>query len=408
MSLAVTHPHQDPRAADELADWLRTATALRTRRRDLSWHVEAHPTAGTSLRAALASGRTFDAGEVRRICLHVALGLERAFAGGNVHGDLRPETIHSSGAAGEPPWTLAEPHAHGTAAADGAAWALDGAGDYCAPELAGAEAGFRADQYSLGMVALEATTGKLPSAAERVRFALQWRHQNGLRGIVARLLDPRPDQRFPSHAALVRALSIDENLPLDVWRGSGGTWLLLDDMVHGPCDATGRVGTGSQVPGAERFLPAGHGVFPLVVAGRRLAVVSEEGPATLYTADPGDAYLAASMRYHSVWVLRGGRVGCVDLLTESVAWSPTMPELSRGMGGPPLGLVLSGGEALIGAYGSETAVLLRRAGGRLDARALELPAPLREVDDRGVLCASEGATHSGLFAPGGGLAFRID
>lgn len=132
---------------------------------------------GESLRTRLNRGRLIPA-EAVRIVQEILEGLEPAHALRICHGALRPERVQLEGGAEVRLTGFGTPPA--AAETDGAvviseALDLDGARqarlrEYVAPELrGGAAATVAGDLYSVGVIAFEMLTGRLPAGAETAR-----------------------------------------------------------------------------------------------------------------------------------------------------------------------------------------------------------------------------------------------
>ena len=169
----------------------------------------------------------------RRIAVDIARGLTAAHAAGLVHRDLKPENIFLTRAGGTKILDFgiaklgpdaAHPH-RGTATITGM---LLGTAGYLAPEqIRGDDVDGRADLFALGAILFEIITGQRAFSGEHTVDTLHailhsgppdlLRQADGvpadLRGIVSRLIEKAPADRFQSAADLTWAL--EQSSPAD-------------------------------------------------------------------------------------------------------------------------------------------------------------------------------------------------
>ena len=167
---------------------------------------------------------------VIRISQQVAAGLAAAHEKGVVHRDLKPENIMIEKAADDPvaiggdalimDFGIARSVEQGNTQT--AAGSVIGTLEYMAPEQAqGLKVDQRADQYALGLIIYDLLLGRArianrenpmaelmarmsapPPAPRTINAAIP----ESINGIVMRLLDPKPDNRYDSTQSLVAAL----------------------------------------------------------------------------------------------------------------------------------------------------------------------------------------------------------
>lgn len=198
--------------------------------------------AGPNLRSALREAKgPLPVARALRIARGVAAGLTAAHARGAVHRDIKPENIMLG--TGPDGGEQAKVLDFGIAAmADGVTNLSRTHGvlltyEYASPEqwrgTPAAELDGRADLYALGGVLYEMLSGRTPFRAvnaegwmfqhlqgvaepiSRLRPDLAREHP-GLDALVMRLLEREREERFPSAAALVEALSLKPSVPLPV------------------------------------------------------------------------------------------------------------------------------------------------------------------------------------------------
>jgi tRNA A-37 threonylcarbamoyl transferase component Bud32 len=170
--------------------------------------------------------------EVRRIVLDVADALRAAHTAGIVHRDIKPENIMLEG---EEARVLVMDFgiAKAAAAEDGALTAAGmvvGTPQYMSPEQASGEGMVdqRSDIYSLGVVAYQMVTGRVPFSGGSVVGVLI-RHATEPPPPIA---DLRPDCPIAFAAAITRCLEKD---PANRWQSAAD----LRDAVRAAADATG-------------------------------------------------------------------------------------------------------------------------------------------------------------------------
>jgi serine/threonine protein kinase len=185
---------------------------------------------GSSLRARIAEGR-LSPREAARLGAQIADGLQAAHDAGIVHRDLKPDNIMlaapddaakildfglskriSAGPSDEEANTDELLTVPGT---------ILGTLDYMSPEQArGDRVSFRSDQFSLGAILYEMTTGIVPFARESVSRTLaaiidgkpsgldafEAAVPPRLRAVIEKTLAKRPEDRFPTMRHLASAL----------------------------------------------------------------------------------------------------------------------------------------------------------------------------------------------------------
>jgi D-alanyl-D-alanine dipeptidase len=151
------------------------------------------------------------------LILQAASGLQAAHEVGLVHGNLSPDTILVTRTAGNRPLVKlirfgrvqhgAEPSAAGGESSR-----------YAAPErLAGHSLDERSDVFSLGAVLQHLLTGAPPSAERDEALPIP----EAARRVLAKALEPPPDDRFQTVAAFARALATATSRPpARIWSGA--------------------------------------------------------------------------------------------------------------------------------------------------------------------------------------------
>jgi serine/threonine protein kinase len=184
---------------------------------------------GSTLRKRLEEG-PFSPRAAADVGAQVADGLQAAHDAGTVHRDLKPENIMISteGVAKILDFGLSKPIAPPNLPADAAVTdevltlpgTILGTLDYMSPEQAsGYRVDFRSDQFPLGAILYEMTTGVVPFARDTVPRTLAAviegkpaglerfeRIPAWFRAIVEKTLAKRPEERYPSMRELAKAL----------------------------------------------------------------------------------------------------------------------------------------------------------------------------------------------------------
>jgi len=182
---------------------------------------------GEDLASRLATVRRLALAEAKTVVVHACRALARAHAVGALHRDVKPENLFlSTDTEGRLLVKLLDfGVAEITAQRDGSDGAsLVGTLEYLAPEVLLGErpASPRSDLYSLGVVAYECLTGRVPRKASTVgelvfalargkvdqASALRFEIMPELDAWLSRALDRDPDERFPSAKEMAEALHV--------------------------------------------------------------------------------------------------------------------------------------------------------------------------------------------------------
>ncbi len=138
--------------------------------------------------------------EVAPATLSLLEVLSRVHARGVVHRDLKPANVLVDAEGRAVLLDFGVSHWH-EADGPGRAGIAAGTPAYMAPEQrAGEPVDGRADLYSVGVMLFEAVTGELPFESDLPGLP------SHVAGVLTRLLAPRPEDRFPSAEAALRAL----------------------------------------------------------------------------------------------------------------------------------------------------------------------------------------------------------
>ena len=180
---------------------------------------------GQSLSAVLKERRKLDAHEVRKILMETGSALGYAAKRNVVHRDIKPDNImlDSEGRCVITDFGIAKaPGGQQTAAGTSL-----GTPRYMSPEHAmGQPLDGRSDMYSLGVVAYQCLVGKTPFDAEDP-FAVLYKHINDplpnptlegdeshqIFGVISRMLEKNPNDRFQSANDMIAALGGEVSAP---------------------------------------------------------------------------------------------------------------------------------------------------------------------------------------------------
>ena len=336
---------------------------------------------GGSLRRAIAAGHPFDDASILGLLRDIGRALAHAHALRVIHRDVKPENILASERTGRGPWLLTDFGAGRFLARGALGRSLAGSRCYMAPEILLRAATPASDLYSLGMVAMELLLGALPSEPLRARFALAERRAPGLRGLVARLVDPDPQRRLFDAPALLRALDRPgADPPARTEDRAGRRYALEGDLVWRADADEGGQSVG-RVAQARAFISLDGSAAALVAAPRRLAVIGDDGPATVLTDDRPLDIIAADLGEQVAWIRAGDRLIPVDLPFGAPRAPLRAPEaVLAALAAPGRVAAPLGRDALVVAEeGSKTMYFCTLSSRHLEARALDLPAPLHAL-----------------------------
>ena len=174
---------------------------------------------GKPLSSVLAARGTLPPGEIRLVLVQVARALAYAHKSGIVHRDIKPDNImfDEHGQAVVTDFGIAKAASGGKLTGTGMSI---GTPHYMSPEQARAQSlDGRSDIYSLGVVAYQCLTGRVPFDGED-SFSIGYKHimeeiptppletydQRTLFEVVKRMMTKSPDDRFQSAEDLVQAL----------------------------------------------------------------------------------------------------------------------------------------------------------------------------------------------------------
>jgi len=236
---------------------------------------------GDSLSALIKGGRLSQA-RALEIIAEVASALDYAHAQGIVHRDIKPANImiQSDGLVKVMDFGLARVESSDLTAAG----AVLGSASYMAPEIIlGKRADPRSDIFSLGVVAVEALSGKRPFAGKSVSVimmsivrepplpASQMNLPDAFDSVFAKVLAKEPDDRFQSAVELAKTLQA----------AASGT----------PVGVAGTDAPGAAAPGEASMtvVRADELVSEPDEAGEETMLVTEPGEAEAAAPDPGEA-----------------------------------------------------------------------------------------------------------------------
>ncbi len=208
---------------------------------------------GGSLAALLAREPRQPLDEVRRLLIEIADALDFAHRHGVVHRDIKPDNIlldRDTGRAMVTDFGIARAMEAGTRLT--ITGNAVGTPTYMSPEQATGERELdgRSDIYSLGVVAYQMVTGRVPFSASSA-IALLFKHLHeaprpiaelrpdaprSLRKAIERALEKDPEERWPTAAALRDALRHEQTVGAP-WRGAG------EITVSSPPNGVDRSGT---------------------------------------------------------------------------------------------------------------------------------------------------------------------
>src|SRR5947208_4757561 len=174
---------------------------------------------GKPLSSVLAARGTLPPAEIRQILVQVARALAYAHKSGIVHRDIKPDNImfDEHGLAVVTDFGIAKAASGGKLTGTGMSI---GTPHYMSPEQARAQAlDGRSDIYSLGVVAYQSLTGRVPFDGED-SFSIGYKHimeevptppletydQRTVFEIIRKMMAKSPDERFQSADELVQAL----------------------------------------------------------------------------------------------------------------------------------------------------------------------------------------------------------
>ena len=172
---------------------------------------------GRTLEALLQQGAAFEPDEVMHIGVEVCRAVSAVHAAGLLHRDIKAHNVMRA----DDGRVVLMDFGAGRELADGAQGELAGTPLYLAPELLRQEpATVRSDVYSLGVLLYRLVSGAYPVRGDSIA-ALRSAHQRGdrvslraaspatgvrLARIIERAIDPKPERRFGTAAALGAAL----------------------------------------------------------------------------------------------------------------------------------------------------------------------------------------------------------
>jgi len=305
---------------------------------------------GGSLRRAIASERPFDEPTILGLLRDVGSALAHAHALGILHRDVKPENILASEPLGGGPWLLTDFGAGRFLARGALARSLAGSLLYMAPEVLLRTATPAADQYSLGMVALELLIGALPSAGARSAFLQVHRRASGLHGLIARLIDPDPRRRFFDMHALLRALERQPLAAAPQLEDRAGRRYMLEGDVLWRADEDNPTGViVGRIGRAIGFASVDGVDTALVAAPRRIIAIAGDEPSTVFTDDHPFTVVAADLSARIAWLRDGAELRLVSIPFGAVN--------GRGRLSEPMLAALADPHARAGALGSNVLVL---------------------------------------------------
>jgi hypothetical protein len=345
---------------------------------------------GGSLRRALVRGLQFDDEAILRLLAEVAAGLAHAHAQRVIHRDVKPENILALERMGAPPWALTDFGAGRFLSRGTMANTLVGSRLYMAPEVFMREADAACDQYSLGIVGVELLAGELPGGDLRGRFLHAHRWNPGLRGVIARMIDPNPRRRFVDVDALLRALRRDPPvLPPQTELADGRRLTIEESKLRvypgDPGDARDGFSVRGRIGREPRFVSVDGDDAAMIVGGRRLTTSDGDALTTLLASDRRLDVLGASLEHRVAWLRDGDALAVCELPFGSPhARAKLPPRILAALAGSPrtFGAPLSPTQAIFAWPGEKELLLCEVRGPRIAATLHRLPWPLYRVARR--------------------------
>ncbi len=346
---------------------------------------------GGSLRRALVSRHEFDEAATCALLEQIGEALVHAHRLRVIHRDVKPENILALETMGAGPWALTDFGAGRFLPRGSAAQSIAGSRLYMAPEVLMRSSYASSDQYSLGLVGVEVLTGELPAGDLPGRFRHAHRHNRGLRGVLARMIEPDPCRRFPDmesalHALRARPLDLPPQTHLEGGRRG--------EVVGGKVRISeGRDGDGGSEREAEvirgrlgrdpLFVNVDGDRTPIIAAGRRLVTVEDDALSTILISDHRLEVFAASIEHSAVWFRDGRSLAVSDLPFGAPRARAKLPAriLATIAGAPRTeGAVLSPTEAILAWPGANELLSCRVEEGRIHATFFRLPWPLFRLE----------------------------
>lgn len=346
---------------------------------------------GGSLRRALVSRYPFDDEATCTLLREVGEALVHAHGLQIIHRDVKPENILALETMGAGPWALTDFGAGRFLPRGSAAESIAGSRLYMAPEVLMRSSYASSDQYSLGLVGVEVLKGELPAGTLPARFRHAHRHERGLRGVIARMIEPEPCRRFPDMASVLRAL---EARPVDLppqTRLDGGRRAIVVDgklrVSERKCNPAEEEPTMAIIRGRlgrdPRFVNVDGDAVPIIAAGRRLVSVEGGSLSTILISDHRLEVFAASIEHNTVWIRDGASIVVCDLpFGAAKARAKLPPRILAAIAGADhtQGAVLSPTEAVLAWPGANEILSCYVQGDRIHATFYRLPWPLFRLE----------------------------
>ncbi len=171
------------------------------------WTLVLERQEGGSLRRWMSTPAQRQRLPVLSILRDIASALAFVHEKGVIHRDVKPDNVLAQDRTLPTRWMLCDFGAGRFLPGGQNAVSLAGSLLYMAPEVLSGTASARSDQYSLGVMGIELLTGQTPTAEVVDQFRQAHAGEATLDGLVARLVQPEPEQRYPALSVFLARLA---------------------------------------------------------------------------------------------------------------------------------------------------------------------------------------------------------